>query len=61
MCIGIDQQDGFAVLAPFYSDDADCLPELHVEDGVMVFHMQDNYPTLQRMHYNAEVNRIVVE
>ncbi|OMF17209.1 hypothetical protein BK131_04390 [Paenibacillus amylolyticus] len=61
MCIGIDEQDGFAVLAPFHADDEDCLPELHVEDGVMVFNMKDNYPTLKRMKYNARVTRIVVE
>lgn len=61
MCIGIDHQDGFAVLAPFYSDDIDCLPELHVEDGVMVFNMKDNYPTLKRLNYKTEVTRIVVE
>ncbi|KJD44198.1 hypothetical protein [Paenibacillus terrae] len=61
MCIGIDHEDGFAVLAPFYADDEDCLPELHCEDGVMVFNTLDNYKTLKPLRMNAKVTKIVAE
>ncbi|QYK62612.1 hypothetical protein [Paenibacillus sp. S25] len=61
LCIGIDREDGFAVLAPFYADDEDCLPELHCEDGVMVFNMLDNYKTLKPLNMKAKVTKIVVE
>ncbi|CAM4410958.1 MULTISPECIES: hypothetical protein [Paenibacillus] len=61
ICIGIDEQEGMAVLAPFYADDEDCLPELHVEDGVMVFNLLATYKTLKPLNMKSNVTRIVVE
>lgn len=61
MCIGIDEQEGMAVLAPYYADDEDCLPELHVEDGVMVFNVFLTYNSLKPLGLNTKVTRIVTE
>lgn len=61
MCIGIDEQEGMAVLAPYYADDEDCLPELHVEDGVMVINKFLTYNSLEPLGLNTKVTRIVTE
>ncbi|KJD43385.1 hypothetical protein [Paenibacillus terrae] len=61
ICIGIDNEEGLAALAPFYADDEDCLPELHCEDGVMVFNLAHSYKTLKPLNMNAKVTKIVVE
>lgn len=47
MCIGIDSENHLAVLAPYYIDDEDSLPELHVEDGVQVFRLQQEWPNIK--------------
>lgn len=61
MCIGIDQVEGLAVVAPYYADDEDCVPELHVEDGVMVVNLFPAHEMLKPLGLNTKVSRIVTE
>lgn len=41
MCIGFDVDSDHIVFAPYYADDEDGTPELHVEDGVRVVNLGD--------------------
>jgi hypothetical protein len=51
MCIGINPEEALAVVAPFYADDYDSMPALHVEDGVDTFNMLMDYDNITRIPY----------